>query len=230
MTILATIAVSFLIGSRIGWLRPSQTASSSQIQQAIPAETSVPAQSHVGTGDLARPAEQSSAAATAAHRANPSSSETVSERKSEKASKQTSNTPAEGELVVYEKGKVIFRMRPDPTKQNSDAIVEASSITKIAPAQSVRLAPEEAETRLLSRTEPQYPPEARAAHRAGNVILEVQVAEDGSVSSIRTVSGDPLLAAAATEAVRTWRYQPYRQHNHASQFQTDVTLTFTLSN
>jgi TonB family protein len=154
----------------------------------------------------------------------------VSERKSEKASKQTSNTPAEGELVVYEKGKVIFRMRPDPTKQNSDAIVEASSITKIAPAQSVRLAPEEAETRLLSRTEPQYPPEARAAHRAGNVILEVQVAEDGSVSSIRTVSGDPLLAAAATEAVRTWRYQPYRQHNHASQFQTDVTLTFTLSN
>ena len=230
LTILATIAVSFLIGSRIGWLRPSQTASSSQIQQAIPAETSVPAESCAGTGAPGCTAERSSAAATAAHRANPSSSETVSERKSEKASKQTSNTPAEGELVVYEKGKVIFRMRPDPTKQNSDAIVEASSITKIAPAQSVRLAPEEAETRLLSRTEPQYPPEARAAHRAGNVILEVQVAEDGSVSSIRTVSGDPVLAAAATEAVRTWRYQPYRQHNHASQFQTDVTLTFTLSN
>jgi len=88
----------------------------------------------------------------------------------------------------------------------------------------------QAETRLLSRTEPQYPPEALATHRAGNVVLEVQVAEDGSVSSIRPLSGDPALAAAALEAVRNWRYQPYRQHDHPAQFQTDVTLSFTLPN
>src|ERR1019366_589598 len=166
--------------------------------------------------------------------------------------------PAADELVVYEKGKVIFRMKPAPTKpdqakpdlakhpqqkpdstkQASDSIVEASSTTRIAPAkiattkiaplQGVWLSPEKAETRLLSRTEPQYPPEALAAHRSGNVVLEVHVAEDGSVSSVRTLSGDPLLAAAAAEAVRTWRYQPYRLHDHPSQFQTDVTLTFTL--
>jgi TonB family protein len=243
LAILATIAVSFLIGSRIGWLRPSRTASSSQIAQPIPAETSVPrvpAKSCVGTAAPGCPAEQSEAAA--AHRANPSSSE--------KASKPTSPTPtsAADELVVYEKGKVIFRMKPAPTKpdqekrnqakpgpiqpdatnQDSDSIVEASSTTKIVPLQSVWLSPEKAETRLRSRTEPQYPAEARAAHRAGTVVLEVQVAEDGSVSSIRTLSGDPLLAAAATEAVRNWRYQPYRQHDHPAQFQTDVTLTFAL--
>ncbi|MGO9269751.1 MAG: energy transducer TonB [Terriglobia bacterium] len=111
-------------------------------------------------------------------------------------------------------------------------MVEASSTTKItgtkiAPTQSVRLDPEEAATRLLSRTEPGYPPEAIAAHRSGNVILEVEVAEDGSVFSIRTLSGDPLLAAAA-EAVRNWRYRPYRRHDHPSQFQTDVALTFNL--
>src|SRR5208337_4685740 len=35
LAILATIAVSFLIGSRIGWLRPSRTASSSHISQPI---------------------------------------------------------------------------------------------------------------------------------------------------------------------------------------------------
>jgi TonB family protein len=131
-------------------------------------------------------------------------------------------------------------IKPDSTKQDSDSIVEASSTTRIAPTKiatpkiatphSVWLAPAQAETRLLSRTEPQYPPEALAAHRAGDVVLEVQVAEDGSVSNIRTLSGDPLLAAAATEAVRNWRYQPYRQHDHPAQFQTDVTLTFTLPN
>ncbi|MGD1214222.1 MAG: TonB family protein [Terriglobales bacterium] len=262
LTILATIAVSFLIGSRIGWLRPPQTASSSQITQPIQAETSkpqAPAKSCVGTAAPGCPAERSSTATAAAHRTNPSSSE----KASAKASKQTSSTPAAApaadELVVYEKGKVIFRMKPTPTKpdqakpdlakhpqakpdstkQASDSIVASSTTriapakiatTKIAPLQGVRLSPEKAETRLLSRTEPQYPPEALAAHRSGNVVLEVHVAEDGSVSNIRTLSGDPLLAAAATEAVRNWRYEPYRLHDHPAQFQTDVTLSFSLPN
>lgn len=138
--------------------------------------------------------------------------------------------------------------KPNSARQGRDSTVEASSpngvaATKIAatksdltksaaknidPTQSVKLDPEEAGARLLSRTEPEYPSEAIAAHRSGNVILEVEVAEDGSVFSIRTLSGDPLLAAAAAKAVRNWRYQPYRRHDQPSQFQTNVTLTFTL--
>jgi len=242
LAILATIAVSFLIGSRIGWLSPSRTASSSQISQPIPAN-SIPAE----------PITSAAGAKSAV------SKSTVAARTPAASAK--SAAPATDELVVYEKGKVIFRMQPAPskpdranhqpanpdsTRQDSDAIVEASSTTriaptnlaptkiapttKIAPAQTVWLAPAQSEARLLSRTEPLYPPEALAAHRAGTVVLEVQVAEDGSVSNVRPLSGDPLLAAAAAEAVRNWRYQPYRQLDHPAQFQTDVTLTFTLPN
>jgi outer membrane biosynthesis protein TonB len=58
--------------------------------------------------------------------------------------------------------------------------------------------------------------------------LEVGVAEDGSVWTVRPLSGDRELSAAATAAVRTWRYRPYRQHDRPTPFQTDVTLTFTL--
>jgi TonB family protein len=247
LAILATIAVSFLIGSRVGWLRSA--ASHAQATNPIPSETSIlraRAKSCAGTAAPGCPAEQSSAAPAAA----------LSGKASGKAATRTS--PAADELVVYEKGKVIFRTKPAPakrqakadsTRQDSDSVVEASSTsriattklattktattktaTTIAPAQSVWLSPTHAETRLLRRTEPQYPPAALASHRAGNVVLEVQVAEDGSVSSIRTLSGDPLLAAAATEAVRNWRYQPYRQHDQPAQFQTDVTLSFSLPN
>jgi TonB family protein len=248
LAILAIIAVSFLIGSRVGWLRSA--ASHAQATNPIPSETSilrVQAKSCGGTAGPGCPAEQSSAAPTAAW----------SGKASRKAATRTS--PAADELVVYEKGKVIFRMKPPPakrqakadsTRQDGDSVVEASSTsritttktattksattkiatTKTAPAQSVWLSPAHAETRLLRRTEPQYPSAALASRRAGNVVLEVQVAEDGSVSSIRTLSGDPVLAAAATEAVRNWRYQPYRQHDHPAQFQTDVTLSFSLPN
>jgi TonB family protein len=276
LTILATFAISFLIGSRIGWLR--HTASHAQTSHPIPAETSMPraqAKSCVGIASPSCPAEQSSTATAAPRRAMPSSPEKTSAKKSSLTSPTPTATPAGDELVVYEKGKVIYRMRAGPTKpdqakrdqaksgatkpasikQDINAIIEASSTTeiastktvpskttpaKIAPAkiappktassQSVWVAPAQAEARLLSHTEPQYPPAALAAHRSGYVVLEVQVAKDGSVSNVRTLSGDPLLAAAATAAVRTWRYHPYRQHDHPAQFQTDVTLSFALPN
>jgi TonB family protein len=222
LTILATVALSFLIGSRIGWLGTSRAVSSSHIEQ--------PASEEQSSATAADP--QASQAVSEKSLAKKSSSEKGQGRASERASRRPSATPADaaGDLVVYEKGKVVFRMKSPPAKQISDAVTEASSTAQLAPAQSIWLDPAQAEARLLSRTEPQYPPAAVAAHRAGDVVLEVQVADDGSVSNIRTLSGDPLLATAATEAVRNWRYQPYRQHDQPAQFQTDVTLTFALPN
>src|SRR6266478_5713425 len=215
LAILATIAVSFLIGYRIGWLRTA--VSHTQTSQPIRAGTSLSraqANSCVGTASPGCPAEQNAAATTAARPANTSSSEKAS------AKAPTHTSPAADELVVYEKGKVIFRMKPAPAK----LAPTKPAPTKIVPSQIVWLSPAQAETRLLNRAEPQYPREALAAHRAGDVVLEVQVAEDGSISSIHTLTGEPLLHASATEAVRNWRCQPYRQHGHHEQFQTDVTL------
>jgi TonB family protein len=225
LAILATISVSFLIGSRIGWLRPTRIASASHISQPMPADSA--------------PAEPIESPAKSAATKSAATKSTTA------ASAQLPATPPADELVVYEKGKVVFRMKPastkldsakrrqptsDGAKQDSDAIVEASSVTKVAASQSVWLSPEQAEPLLIGRVEPEYPSDALATHRSGDVVLEVQVAEDGSVSNIRTLSGDPLLAAAATEAVHNWRYQPYRQHDHPAQFQTDVTLSFSLPN
>ena len=209
LAILATIGVSFLIGSRIGWLRAG--GFHSQPLQSTPTET------RAGAGSTAI-AIAKSADAKAPRAA---------------AAKSTTARVPEDELVIYEKGKVVFRMKPAPAKADrnkseGDSIVEASSTTRMARFQSIWLAPSQAESRLLSRTEPQYPAEALAEHRAGNVVLEVQVAEDGSVASVRALSGDPLLTPAAADAVRNWRYQPFRLHDRPAQFQTDVTLSFAL--
>jgi TonB family protein len=226
LTILATIAVSFLIGSRIGWLGPTRSASGGQNSQPLTSD-SVPATP-----------VRASTTKSARTRSTPA------------APAKTAVAPSADELVVYEKGKLIFRLKPAAPKpdrvkneqaklgssrQDRNGIVEAVSATRIATtniaaSRSVWLSPAQAEARLLSRSEALYPSEALAEHRAGNVVLEVQVTKDGSVSNIRTLSGDPLLAAAASNAVRNWRYQPYRQHNQPSSFQTDVTLSFTLPN
>jgi TonB family protein len=241
LAILAIVGVSFIIGSRIGWLRateaPLQALPQAQASSSQPAESEIETKS-IEIGSL--PAKSSRAKSTrtepkAAPAADPSAASTS------------------GDLVVYEKGKVVFRIknqpeaasqqpRPVSTQPAVDSAAEIAAANRVsAPLstpktsganspRSIWLNPSEAEVRLVNRIEPEYPTAARAARRAGNVVLEVDVAEDGSVSSIRTLKGDPVLAAAATQAVRNWRYQPYRLHDRPSQFHTDVTLSFAISN
>jgi TonB family protein len=62
--------------------------------------------------------------------------------------------------------------------------------------------------KLLRRVEPAYPAAARDAHVEGVVLLEIQIAPDGSVKAARVLSGHALLDAAALEAVKQWRYEP----------------------
>ena len=179
------------------------------------------------------------------------SSQPQSKDSTKSKSQDNSPSPAD-ELVVYNQGKVVFRMKPAVVAGAATSASQPAS-KKLAPdsggavapsssassktgggsnkqSQAVWLAPAQAESRLVTRTEPQYPTDALAAHRSGNVTLEVHVAADGTVSSVSTLAGDPLLAEAAAQAVRNWRYQPYRSNDQPSQFQTDVTLTFSLPN
>jgi len=255
LAIVATVGVSFLIGSRVGWLR--QVTSHGWITQSAPA-SATPASGPVEPNPVLVSQQANRSPEKTAEKTSGGTSNRPSDRPSDGVSekaRQTATTPAAAadELVIYEKGKVVFRMKPVPakadaagsgqarqpvnsssvndlTRQDTNAVVEASSTARIATSQSVWLSPQEAETRLLIRTDPHFPAEAVGAHRAGTVVLEVQVAEDGSVSNVRTLSGDPVLANAAIAAVRNWRYQPYRDHNRPAQFQTDVTLSFGLPN
>jgi TonB family protein len=61
---------------------------------------------------------------------------------------------------------------------------------------------------LINRVQPEYPAEAKAQHISGNVRLHAIIGTNGAVASLEVLSGDLLLAQAATEAVRRWRYCP----------------------
>ena len=236
LLILIAIGFSFMIGSRVGWLGKPQEAAINPPAQPVAAELPTPAPAPAVSTARTEPAPHKAAATP-------------------EAEKKTGQPAAHSdELVVYQKGKVIFRMPgaapaknetssptspvpedaspPDSTSDHSgpQAANRLSLPSSSSSPSAVWLAPDEADSRLLNRVEPEYPPDAIAAHRSGNVKLEVLVAADGTVSSVQTLSGDPLLASAAVQAVRNWRYEPYRAHEQPSPFQTDVTLTFSLPN
>jgi TonB family protein len=82
---------------------------------------------------------------------------------------------------------------------------------------------------LLQKVAPVYPPLARQARIQGSVILKVVINKSGDVESAQLISGHPLLAAAAIEAVKRWEYKPYLLNGEPVEVETSVTVNFTLA-
>ena len=84
------------------------------------------------------------------------------------------------------------------------------------------------EGRKLSGAEPRYPTIAVAARVQGTVVLAATISKTGAIENLRVVSGPPMLAPAAEEAVRTWRYRPYLLNGEPVEVETTVRVIFNL--
>jgi periplasmic protein TonB len=86
-----------------------------------------------------------------------------------------------------------------------------------------------AEANLVYDVAPKYPPEAGRARIEGMVVLMAVIGKDGSVEDVRVKSGLSLLAQAAIEAVKQWRYRPYLMNGEPVEVDSQITINFTLS-
>lgn len=62
--------------------------------------------------------------------------------------------------------------------------------------------------RAKSKVQPEYPELARKMNLSGSVKVAVVVTPNGTVKEAKVVGGHPVLANAALEAVRKWRFEP----------------------
>jgi TonB family protein len=75
---------------------------------------------------------------------------------------------------------------------------------------------------IVSRVSPVYPELAKRMHVGGTVVLLVSIDADGSVSGTKVESGHALLAPAAQDAVKRWRFAP---NPEPSESQIDVNFS-----
>jgi TonB family protein len=136
--------------------------------------------------------------------------------------RSTSPETAGDSLVVYERGRIIFRLKEGEDVASANA-KSGESLTNPAHG-SLGPTP----VRLVRRVEPEYPKAAKQQHLQGPVVLEVEVGRDGRVQQLSVVSGSSLLAAAASDAVRHWRFTPLVQNGHAVRFQTRIKIDYVL--
>ena len=103
------------------------------------------------------------------------------------------------------------------------------AVPKVATPQRVRVSLGVSQGLLIKKVQPAYPPLARQARIQGRVLLQAEISKDGTIENLRLISGHPMLAPAAIEAVRQWRYKPYMLNGEPVAVETQVEVNFTLS-
>jgi TonB family protein len=107
------------------------------------------------------------------------------------------------------------------------ATVSAAAVTSNA-AERVQMSSGTAE--VVSRpVRPDYPLLARQMKVQGSVILQVLIGRDGLIQNLHVLSGPPILASAAEEAVKQWHFKPHYQGADAVETQARITVNFTIS-
>jgi len=85
---------------------------------------------------------------------------------------------------------------------------------------------EEMQKLVTHRVDPEYPPAARPAKLQGVIVLDVVVGRDGSVMDVRALNGPDVLAQAAMEALRWWRFEPYKVDGKPIVVETKLAMEF----
>jgi TonB family protein len=76
--------------------------------------------------------------------------------------------------------------------------------------------------------QPSYPLLAQHMNVQGSVILQAIIGADGVVQDLHVLSGPAILASAAQEAVREWRFKPVLQNGSAVETKAKITVNFNI--
>ena len=103
------------------------------------------------------------------------------------------------------------------------------AVPKIATPQRVRVSQGVTQGLLIRKIQPNYPPLARQARIQGSVLLQAEISKDSTIENLHLISGHPMLAPAAIEAVKQWKYKPYILNGEPVEVETQITVNFTLA-
>jgi protein TonB len=102
-------------------------------------------------------------------------------------------------------------------------------VPKVATPQRVRVSSGVSTGLLIRKVSPTYPQLAKQARIQGQVVLQAEISKDGTITNLQLISGHPMLAPAAIEAVKQWRYKPYLLNGEPVAVETQVIVNFSLS-
>jgi len=218
---------------------PATEEATNQPEVSVPAAINPPAQSAAGAGNALRAVEKNrhtpkaQEASAPAAPSNPPAGVTT----------QRTVLPAlEVEVVA---GDVHRTVRPGTNSVRVDlqggsppqsvsvpssaaSVPDTAAAVTSNAAERVQITADAAEV-VSQPVKPSYPLLARQMKVQGSVILQALIGRDGTIQDLHVLSGPPILASAAQEAVRQWRFKPHYMGGDAVETQAKITVNFTIS-
>ena len=111
----------------------------------------------------------------------------------------------------------------------SALLIVSSLLFAQAKPQPVHVTEETAESHLIKKVPPVYPPLARQARIQGTVIAQIVINTAGEVESVQLFSGHPILAPSALEAIKQWKFQTFEVNGEPVEVETRAKVVFTLA-
>jgi protein TonB len=95
-------------------------------------------------------------------------------------------------------------------------------------AQEKHLSHSQSLNAAISKPQPEYPAIAKQLKVEGTVELTAYVSEEGTVEKVETVSGNPILARSAQDALKKWKFNKSMEDGKPTKFVADVSFNFKL--
>lgn len=236
---LAALASLFVLLAALGYFVGRARRQTPVVESMLPvAETSAPAAAPTAPSEAGE--AFSKAGATVAQK--PSAAEKKASSTIAVAPRPTAEEPV---VLTISPGSRVQQSRraepdvaPPPDLENITGTTRARAETEILSTAVVapKLLPQPKPLavsqgvvpgRLIKKINPTYPMQAREARVHGSVVLNVVIEKTGKVGKVRVISGHPLLAQSAVQAVKGWIYAPFRLNGEPVDAEAQVTVNFS---
>ena len=93
---------------------------------------------------------------------------------------------------------------------------------------AIHLSQSEAMKAAKERPAPDYPPMAKQLHLEGEVQVQAHISESGAVEDAKPLTGNAVLATAAVNAIRRWKFTPIMSEGKPHKAVADISFNFKL--
>jgi len=177
------------------------------------------------------PPESSAPAASA--KSAPTDSIEVQELPLSRDSKPNA-TPKVQPIIV--KNGAAAKPSPQPSAPPVNLVAESdSTLPSVTPTNfelpqpapgTIRISQGVSQGLLVKKVQPVYPSIARQLHRQGSVQMLATIDKSGNTTKVQVLTGDPMLARSASDAVKQWKYRPYLLNGSPVEIETQITVIF----
>jgi TonB family protein len=211
-----------------------QSASSAQINSATPSNLSVNPLSVPANGAATASARNSQPSSNPANSGSVVATPAPAQVKKPGLGEVHLATPNVAQRRTAQNGGEAdpgLALGDDPPESNSNGLgtgLVGGNKQPAAPEAPLEVGGDVKQAKLISPVAPSYPAMAKSQHISGNVLIDALIDANGRVTTMKVVSGPPLLHQAAMDALKQWKYQPAMLDGKPTAMHLTVTIQFRL--